>query len=107
MNKRYNMCDNQPAQIDCRHIECKYQELTGCTNVSPAITLNVSMVAHCWSLEKKEPELKPCPFCGGDAYMSEDVKFHVFFVACSHCVSRTGNHKSKEYASDAWNKRTP
>ena len=106
MNKRYNMCDNQPAQIDCRLEGCAFHINGKCVNESPAITLNVSAIG-CWSFTTKEPELKPCPFCGGDAYMSEDVKFHVFFVACSHCVSRTGNHKSKEYASDAWNKRTP
>ena len=107
MNKRYNMCDNQPAQIDCRHIECKYQEFTGCTNVSPAITLNVSMPAHCWSYEEREPEVKPCPFCGGRPYKLWDNKDgNVFWLSCFECGAKTARYKTREDSYAAWNKRT-
>jgi len=106
-SERYPMCKDQPAQIDCRREDCKYHQDGACVNVSPAITIKGTAEARCWSFTERLPELKPCPFCGDDAYMSEDVKYHGFCVECSHCVSKTGNHTSKEYAIDAWNKRTP
>ncbi|MHA2274210.1 MAG: hypothetical protein ACXAC2_00485 [Candidatus Kariarchaeaceae archaeon] len=52
MNNRYPMCDDQPAQIDCRVTQCKYYGSAGkCTNISPAITLNENKTFVCWSKE--------------------------------------------------------
>lgn len=49
---RYPMSDDQPAQIDCRRIDCVFNGGAGqCTNVSPAITLNEDRTAVCWSYE--------------------------------------------------------
>lgn len=62
MSERYNMCKDQPAQIDCRNIACKFHINAACTNVSPAITLMPSrsfgmntlhMQVRCWSFEAK------------------------------------------------------
>lgn len=58
---RYPMCKDQPAQIDCRNKFCKFHKDGSCTNVSPAITLNiysacsgtVNLTANCWSFEEK------------------------------------------------------
>jgi hypothetical protein len=37
--ERYNMCSDQPAQIDCRNDICKWHSNGRCTNISPAITI--------------------------------------------------------------------
>lgn len=38
---RYPMTYDQPCQIDCRVISCKFYQGTGsCNNISPAITLS-------------------------------------------------------------------
>lgn len=52
MTEIYPMTESQPAQIDCRIIECKYHVSLGCVNLSPAITLNSNGEFSCWS--KKE-----------------------------------------------------
>lgn len=46
---RYPMCDDQPAQIDCRLETCVFHRDGTCTNISPAITLLPSGYFTCWS----------------------------------------------------------
>jgi len=52
-----------------------------------------------------ENELKPCPFCGGEA----EVKFFLgnYFVACKGCPGSTFPYKgmTEEEAVEAWNRR--
>lgn len=44
------MTEDQPAQIDCRVLDCIYYAGKGiCVNVSPAITLNNNGSFACWS----------------------------------------------------------
>jgi len=51
---RYPMCDDQPAQIDCRR-ECRFNSGKGyCENVAPAITLNPDGTAVCWTQGMEE-----------------------------------------------------
>ena len=50
-------------------------------------------------------ELKPCPFCGGDA---EITKWHEgYFVECKkqRCGGTIGAYKTEEEAIEAWNTR--
>lgn len=52
-------------------------------------------------------ELKPCPFCGGDAELRE-TSSHDYFIRCTNkqCASRTRNyHENKNGAISAWNTR--
>ena len=50
MLDRYPMCDEQPAQIDCRISSCMFYAGAGsCTNPAPAITLNPDGRFVCWS----------------------------------------------------------
>jgi len=51
---RYPMCDDQPAQIDCRIETCIYHHNAACTNVSPAITLNTNGHFACWSQRDRD-----------------------------------------------------
>ena len=59
-------------------------------------------------------ELKPCPFCGGNAKLVEYWLKGVcntkhFFVQCKQCGVRKDNHhngyKTREKAIDGWNER--
>ncbi len=55
-------------------------------------------------------ELKPCPFCGGEAILSEshtvaDETFGLCFVFCKSCRAETSLYSIKQEAIDAWNKR--
>ena len=54
-------------------------------------------------------ELKPCPFCGGDAGAQTDygTDFPTHYVMCNQCNTQ-GDRFCKEYqAIAAWNRRTP
>ena len=54
IQERYNMTKDQPAQIDCRKSECKFNNGGGnCSNISPAITLNEKK-NNCWSYEERK-----------------------------------------------------
>ena len=47
-------------------------------------------------------ELKPCPFCGGNA---EIKKYTRFWVACDDCLTESAAYATKEEAIEAWNRR--
>ena len=58
-------------------------------------------------------ELKPCPFCGGEAFLNFDPEAvedtfgrkWAFNVFCGNCCATTGICWSKEQAIEAWNRR--
>lgn len=61
-------------------------------------------------------ELKPCPFCGGEAVVDhwelsspdegwEDEREDIYYIVCSECGSETYEYRSKEEAIEAWNRR--
>jgi Lar family restriction alleviation protein len=59
-------------------------------------------------------ELKPCPFCGGEAEFFKDVTFKAetgeqvgeikFFVWCTNCSALVSGDNKQE-AFEAWNRR--
>lgn len=58
----------------------------------------------------REIELRPCPFCGGAAKISEHV-FHkmknTYGVACTYCKTQGWQfYETPEQAARRWNKRT-
>ena len=61
-------------------------------------------------MEGKKIELKPCPFCGGEAdiFTSVEVGYlgsNKFTVRCGNCFCGTGHYEDTERAKEAWNRR--
>lgn len=54
-------------------------------------------------------QLKPCPFCGGNAILcintNKITEESVFYVYCKKCLSRTGRWHCRENAINIWNVR--
>lgn len=51
-----------------------------------------------------EPELKRCPFCGGEASIKLNGKF--YWIVCSKCLAEVGGSYSGTEAIKQWNRRT-
>lgn len=49
-------------------------------------------------------ELKPCPFCGGEADMGEVID-GLYIVNCTKCFASSASSKSKELVVRHWNRR--
>ena len=55
-----------------------------------------------------KPELKPCPFCSGEAILtSRETNYFAtrFFVICDNCHASSKWCQNKEEATEAWNRR--
>ena len=56
-------------------------------------------------------ELKPCPFCGGDAELlslnntEQGLSPLYWYVVCTNGCARTFRHISDHDAIEAWNRR--
>lgn len=58
-------------------------------------------------------ELKPCPFCDGEAQISADPeamrdtvgRLWAYTVVCSRCCATSGLTYTPEKAVEAWNRR--
>lgn len=57
-------------------------------------------------------ELKPCPFCGGDAKLvrrEQKYGFYpsggTYYIHCKNCLMTTQPRCKKEYVIEAWNRR--
>lgn len=48
--------------------------------------------------------LKPCPFCGGEAYLELDAFWH--YVVCDGCGVQTLDQRNEDEAINNWNKRS-
>lgn len=57
--------------------------------------------------------LKPCPFCGGEGFLSIDPEAVVdtfgrkwaFTIVCGNCCATSGLGYSTEQVAEAWNRR--
>ncbi len=63
--------------------------------------------------EKEKVELKPCPFCGSEAFLTGGFRgsLNIFYIVCGKCNAIGEKFGSKceegtrEQAIKAWNKR--
>ena len=54
----------------------------------------------------KMHELKPCPFCGGEAEVKSVMDFAVYIAHCKNCTCMLGSlFGDKCDAIEAWNRR--
>lgn len=54
----------------------------------------------------KQTELKPCPFCGGEADCGSFHGVAFFYVQCSCCGNCTKMYATAKEAAEKWNART-
>ena len=61
----------------------------------------------CWEEEKMSEELKPCPFCGGEAKGQYGwMGYNCHQIVCSKCGTMTEGANTYEEAAEKWNQRT-
>lgn len=52
--------------------------------------------------------LKPCPFCGGEAKVIENNSYtDIHSVICKNCFTESDRYQTQEKAIEAWNTRKP
>ena len=55
----------------------------------------------------KEPELLPCPFCGGNVRVWHNLETENYDIECQKCGCDVQQHYGcKDEAIEAWNTRT-
>lgn len=52
----------------------------------------------------KTPDLKPCPFCGGEARRTV-IENNLYAVMCCICGAITSAFWLRDSADEAWNRR--
>ena len=50
-------------------------------------------------------DLKPCPFCGGDAIAVGDTISDSPYIMCEYCGTQTVEYPSRDEAVELWNTR--
>jgi Lar family restriction alleviation protein len=65
------------------------------------------LCAFSWLDLEYNEELKPCPFCGGEARIIdfEDDEYRYYQICCTKCKCKMDAHIGKHNAIDAWNRR--
>lgn len=53
----------------------------------------------------KHTELKPCPFCGGEAKLVGSNSGCLFYVECTDCEASTTSTPIAAEAAEFWNRR--
>lgn len=68
------------------------------------ITPDVKKAMDDWETTRS-PNLKPCPFCGGEATLWQDLGADRQFHILCGCGGRVGWFEAEEEAIEAWNRR--
>lgn len=57
--------------------------------------------------DKGEPQLLPCPFCGGDADTESADDSNCIWVQCQQCNAKSGGgpHDALQGIIEGWNQR--
>lgn len=89
-------------------VECGYY---ACNARTHGIAPDLEAAAEIWNtrIYEREVELKPCPFCGGDAkFVRAGAAYRKIAVECPVCKVKTPEADMKEKVKliRAWNRRT-
>ena len=78
-----------------------------CTLSEPRVILPEFARASCLDYEVPfpEPELKPCPFCGGEVYEKTHDELGCFRIACKGCGASSQRCCDRQEAIGQWNRR--
>ena len=76
--------------------------------MSEALANDIEVIGNAFAnpdlLESEEIKLKPCPFCGGEAYFPTITKT---FIECKSCGLETEYTEDTEWLVNTWNTRKP
>ena len=88
----------------CR--ECGH-ELKRCYDYCPECSQAIQWDKNLEGMEDEEIELKPCPFCGGNAesYTPWTGDAYGYWIRCEECGCETDVYSAQKYAVEAWNER--
>lgn len=50
-------------------------------------------------------QIKPCPFCGGTACLSDDSDFGCMHIECEYCYAKSISNPDKDLIMRYWNRR--
>ena len=77
----------------------QYSGLVG-VDGRPLKTINIDL-GHI----KEQPDLIPCPFCGGIAELCFDDRLSMYYVVCTRCKVETEVYEQKDKPVMDWNRR--
>ena len=58
-------------------------------------------------MDKESKLLKPCPFCGGEAEIKNDLGNDCVYISCKWCHCNSRLSENQEEVIEAWNTRKP
>jgi len=111
VNEEYS--DSRSPDCPLKIVPSQSCELCG-SESGTRITFNKKFVCHeCWeglvALHIKsygdEPELEPCPFCGGEAVLTNYAGSNIPVVECKNCYAKSPGEGDSDEAIAAWNRR--
>ena len=104
----------QIAENELKRLKSELGQILNYVNESDNYKRGIELIAALVDNELEEPQLKPCPFCGGEAEMQtsqiENRNDYAYSISCidKQCIGAIVGYRSywvKNKAIEAWNRR--